>query len=274
MRYKLFFIGILISFSMMLKAQDNYNLKGSPENKLGIVYDKEVSASINLHTNGYAFSFDKGTIKTYYKTRYYHFEIGEIKHPKEYKNRQTISSSGPSQLRTFSYGKQNNLYAIRMGVGQKRYYSEKASHNGLAIGINYEFGFTLGVVKPYYLKMKNLEGNDVTEKFSENNAETFLDIDKISGSAGFTTGLQESSLVPGGHFKVGLHFDWGAFDEFLKAMEIGIMGDVFTKSIPIMVDEATIHNNQNKLIEILPANVANRPFFFNVYVSLQLGKRK
>ena len=274
MLYRFILLGLLLSFGYTVNAQSDYNLKGSPQNKLGIVYDSEFSASFNLHTNGYSFSIDKGQIKTYYKTRYYHFEIGEIRHPKEYKHRQTISSAGASQLRSFNFGKQNNLYAIRAGIGQKRYYTEKASHNGLAIGINYEFGFTLGVLKPYYLRMENIEGDDVVEKFSENNASTFLNIDKIAGSAGMFTGFSESKVVPGGHFKIGLHFDWGAFDEFLKAMEIGIMGDVFIKKMPIMVDDAYVVLNNNKTIDILSANVANRPFFLNVYLSLQLGKRK
>jgi len=42
----------------------------------------------------------------------------------------------------------------------------------------------------------------------------------------------------------------------VKALEIGIMFDIFFKKVPIMV----IDNNQ--------------PFFLNGYIILQLGKRK
>jgi hypothetical protein len=53
-----------------------------------------------------------------------------------------------------------------------------------------------------------------------------------------------------------VHLDWGAFDEFLRALEVGIQLDIYPKKLPIMV------------------NSENRPYFMNLYVSLQLGKRK
>ena len=53
--------------------------------------------------------------------------------------------------------------------------------------------------------------------------------------------------------------DWGAFDEFMRAVEAGIMIDIFPKKLPIMAPVNGVDEN--------------RPYFFNLYVSLQLGKR-
>ena len=50
--------------------------------------------------------------------------------------------------------------------------------------------------------------------------------------------------------------DWGAFDEFVKALEIGLMVDVFTKRAPILVSDE------------------NRQVFFNFFLNLQFGKRR
>jgi hypothetical protein len=64
------------------------------------------------------------------------------------------------------------------------------------------------------------------------------------------------SILPGIYGRAGVHVDWGAFDEYLKAVEAGIMLDIFPKKVPIMVNEE------------------NRPFFLNFYISAQLGKRR
>jgi hypothetical protein len=102
----------------------------------------------------------------------------------------------------------------------------------------------------------------VNEKYSPENENRFLDITSIYGGAGFSKGLTEVSLVPGGHLKGALHFDWGAFDEVVKAIETGFVVDFYFKTIPIMVDSPNLEN------------VKNSPVFVNVYINLQLGKRK
>ncbi|MEM9921725.1 MAG: hypothetical protein AAF990_26720 [Bacteroidota bacterium] len=234
------------------------------ENK-GLVFNKELAVDLRIHTNrGLALAVNVGQIKTYYKTRYYHFEIGELRHPKE--QRQSFdypSWGGGKTSRSFILGKINNLYAIRAGIGEKRYFSEKAKRKGLAIGVNYEGGFTLGLLKPYYLEIiRSVEPGSprylVSEKYNEENRNIFLDENRIYGSSGFTKGLSELGIRPGAHFKASIHFDWGAFDEFVKAIEAGIMGDIFLQKVPIMADVD---------------GAENRPFFINLFISLQLGKR-
>jgi hypothetical protein len=64
------------------------------------------------------------------------------------------------------------------------------------------------------------------------------------------------SITPGGHAKAALHLDWGAFDEVIRALEVGIMIDVYAKQVPIMLTED------------------NKPYFINFYFSAELGKRK
>ena len=252
-----FFVGFVA-----IEAQ-NLELQSRPfadENK-GVIYNKELAFDLRLHTNGFAFSANIGKIKTYYLTKYYQFEIGEIKHPKEQRHSFDYPSNGQTS-RSFIYGKQNNLIVLRAGRGGKRYFSEKAKRKGIAVGINYEAGIALGLVKPYYLELIRRydgEARIVSEKYSEENAENFLKINDIYGSSGFFKGFNELSVVPGLQGKFGVHFAWGAFDEFVKAFEAGVMVDAFFKKIPVMVDDVPY--------------AENRPFFINLYISLQLGKR-
>jgi len=229
----------------------------------GLIFDKEITGDLRLQTNGLAVALNIGKIKTYYKTSYYHFEIGEIKHPKEFRN--TFDFSPGRDGAGFLFGKRNNLIVLRGGWGHKRYFSEKARKKGLAVGATYEFGPVIGLLKPYQLKLyytnDPADPSDdlmVIESYSEENREAFTDLKRIRGAGGIFKGWNEVKVRPGIQAKAGLHFDWGAFDELVKAFEVGIMFDGFFQQVPIMIPS---ENNEN------------RRYFLNLYLTLQFGKR-
>ncbi|MDX1684496.1 MAG: hypothetical protein R3275_04620 [Saprospiraceae bacterium] len=241
---------VVIGQSSILPRESAYAPKG-------VIYNDEYAVNLTLHSNGLKIGFDKGTIKTYYKTNYYHFDIGFLRHPKEI--RQSLNYQTTIDIsNSYTYGKQNSFLLLRGGFGSKRYFSEKTKHKGVAVGINYEVGPTLGFTKPYYLIFAfRVDGErQVREiKYSEENADLFLDDTRIQGRAGFFKGFSELNVLPGIHGKFGTHFALGAFEKYVTAMEAGIMVDVFFQEVPIMVIEN------------------NRRLFLNVYLTLQLGKR-
>ena len=249
----------------ILTAQDTFQPKpvDDSENK-GLIYNKELAFNMRLHTNGFAMGVDFGRLRTYYKTRTFHVELGELKHHKENRTNLDRSSATGRISRAFIYGKQNNFYVLRGGIGEKRYFSEKAKYKGVAIGISYKGGPSIGLLKPYYLELLSTENNStpflstVSVKYADKVHDDFLDPWNIFGSSSWVKGFDEIKLTPGLHGQFAVHFDWGAFDEYLKAMEVGVMVDVFFRKVPIMVE--------------VP-NVENRPFFLNLYLNLQLGKR-
>ncbi len=230
----------------------------------GIVYNKELAFDFRVNTfRGFSFAVNVGKIVTYDKTTYYHFELGNLRHPKEFKQNDQFSRRFGGQ-QSFFFGKRNAMFVARGGWGTKKYLTEKASTRGVAIGINYEIGPSIGILKPYYLEISRAldTGSPFSsqEKYSEANRADFLDGNIIQGAAPFSRGITELSFLPGAQAKFSLHFDWGAFDEYVKAMDIGIMGDFYFKRAPILVDD---------FLE----GVQNRQFFINLFVSLQLGKR-
>ena len=238
------------------------------EEDKGIIYNKEFTVDLKLHTHGYALGVNIGRLKTYYLTQYYNIELGELKHAKEFRQSFDFQSPQTSKVsRAFVFGKQNNFFVLRGGYGEKRYFSEKAKRRGLAIGVSYEGGPSLGILKPYYLELVRFIDGDLSqfvirsEKLTENNIDTFLDITSIYGSSGFSKGLSELSIIPGAHAKAAIHFDWGAFDEFVKAIEAGVMVDFYFQTVPIMVESPEV------------PNVENSSIFINLYINLQLGKR-
>lgn len=227
---------------------------------VGIVYNRETTFNFRVTTNrGFVAGMEFGRLRTYDKTKFFQFNIGEIKHPKEI--RQSADPTVSRSFRPYVFGKQNNLIALRAGWGTKRYFSEKAKQKGVAVGMTYSFGPTLGILKPYYLALRytsDIQGQSraIHQRYSEENAGVFLDNSRILGASPFTKGLSKSSLLPGANAMLAYHMDWGAYDEFVKALEIGVMADIFLKKAPILVPE----NNQQ--------------VFLNFFVNLQLGKRR
>lgn len=230
-------------------------------NKVGIVYNQETTFNLRLATGrSLSVGVEFGKLRTYNKTKTWNINLGELKHPKE--QRQSADPRASRAFRPFVYGKQNSLFVLRGGWGVKRYFSEKAKHKGVAIGMSYSIGPSLGLLKPYYLALAH-EGDINTayrvyhQKYSADNAPIFLDNTRILGASPFTRGIGEMGFLPGGNAAIAYHMDWGAFDEMVKALEIGIMVDVFTKKAPIFVSD-----EQNKQV------------FINFFLNMQLGKRK
>lgn len=247
-------------FAGVLAAQETIQPKQLEDPSKGIIYNREFAVNFRLHTHGYSFGANIGTLQTYYRTKYWQFELGELKHAKEFRQSWDSPSSINGRVsKAFKYGKQNNLFVLRAGLGAKRYFSEKAKHKGVAVGISYEGGATLGILKPYYLDLQAGDGNlTYAARYTEDTATRFLDINKIHGSAAWTNGFGHLSLLPGAHARFAVHFDWGAFDEYLKSFEGGIMVDAFAKKAPIMVELEGVENNF---------------LFLNLFLNLQFGKR-
>lgn len=261
-KYSFMLRTVLLSFFMLGWMLAEVHAQGMlpPTTGVGILYNRETTFNIKLSTNrGIIPGIEFGRLRTYYKTTTFNLSIGEIKHVKE--QRQSADPTLSRSFRPYVFGKQNNFIVVRSGWGAKRYFSEKARTKGVAVGMSYSIGPTLGLQKPYYLALTyqgDVPGNNriVHEKYSEENANVFLNETRILGASPYSKGFNEIKVVPGGNATIAFHMDWGAFDEVVKAFEIGAMLDVFPRNIPIMVSEE------------------NTPFFFNFFINLQLGKRR
>ncbi len=231
----------------------------------GIIYRKETTGDLTLHNNGFLLGANFGDIRTYYRTNYYNISIGILSNPREHGQTKNVSIIDGVLPKKFKFGKQNFVFVLRAGKGVKKYISDKAKRKGVSIGYNIEFGPSLAVLKPTYLNFVEqtivngeLQNNLVTKKYTPENKALFTNYDLIYGGASFSKGFGELGFIPGAQAKMGLFFSVGAFDEYVKAAEIGIMVDAFIKKVPIMVEI-----NQYK----------NSPIFMNLYVNLHFGKR-
>ena len=234
-----------------------YNFKG-------VIYQTEKVFGARLTTSGIVLSYKTGTLKSYYNTSYYNFELGYTKDPRERRQNKNFSFPGEGLSPSFIYGKRNQLINLRLSAGGKRYLSEKTRRKGVAVGFIYEGGASIGLLKPIVLQViqnniETLEPELADITYSDETAEQFLAYDAIYGAKGFFQGLGGTSITVGAHGKLAGHFALGAFEEKVRALEAGLMVDIFPGKVPILAERE---------------GVKNRFIFLNLYLSLQFGKRK
>lgn len=213
--------------------------------------------SFKLHHDGYGVIYEKGWMKTPYKSTIVQVEFSEKRHPKEEKQGTTsISNSGFVLFgRPFVYGKQNIFYQAKAGLGKQLMIGGKTNKNGVAAYFVFVGGFSAGLERPYYLEF-NATPTNVKLKFTEQNRAQFLNPDAIIGGTGLQRGWNEMKFNPGGYAKAGFRFDWARFNQVVSAMEFGFGVDYYSKKVVQMVDNP------------------GRSFFPTGYVGLVFGNRK
>lgn len=216
-------------------------------------FRKQNIFGIKLATDGYGLSFEKGKYKTPRKTLLYQFELNEKKNPKEEK---TASSQNiyTGQVNSVVWGKANNFYQFKLGMGEQYLLGGKANKSGVAVSAIYAGGVSVGLAKPYLIDVENETTHEQSRKKFTDSADgnTY----QLIGASGFTHGWNEVKVKPGLHAKVAMRFDYGRFNETVSAIEAGLNAEFYFSKI-----EQLIYNK--------PKN-----FFFNAYVTILFGRRK
>lgn len=220
-----------------------------------LVFNKQKVFGIRLNTDGWGAFYEKGIMKNFKVTNLYSLEFNEKKHPKEIK---TSINDGFFQIgNPFVYGKQNIFYQLKLGFGQQRHVGGKANKNGVAVQWVYAGGVSLGLERPYYVRVFDNTPNGYRDiKYSQTDSAAFLQPFNIIQGTGLRYGWRDMQYVPGLHAKTAFRFDYGRFNEVVSALEIGINVEAYSRKIDIM-----LQNNNNQV-------------FFNAYVALLFGKRK
>lgn len=251
---------IVLTINFWASAQTETSVFMLPKEK-GVVYNKEFNVDIRLNTDGFALGLSKGKIKTYYKTNSTYFDFAVHRHAREFRqNNKVIFPATGETSSTFVYAKQNSFYSLKVGKSLKKYWSDKASRRGVMVGYVLEGGVSLGVLQPYFIKVSALDEETgliglKEVRYDTETRDLFLNESRIFGRSHIMKGLFSSDIIPGIHAQTGIHCDFGRYDNFIKALEVGLMVNVFTKKIELMVDQ--------------PA----KPYLINFYLALQFGRR-
>ncbi|MEO7531358.1 MAG: hypothetical protein ABIS69_08105, partial [Sediminibacterium sp.] len=226
------------------------------EEEGALIYQKQGAFGFKFNTDAWSMFYEHGKYKTITKTNLWWLEFGERKHPKEEKVPTLSASSGFLIISSYIYGKRNNFYYLKAGLGQQKLIGGKGNKNGVAVSAIYGGGLSAGLLKPYYIEIQNPSTNKKEEIKYDNNDKLFLDPSIILGRGSLTKGLNEIQFVPGAHARAALRFDYGRYNEVLSAIEVGVNAEYYSKSMPILL--------LNK----------DKKFFFNAYIALVFGKRK
>ena len=226
------------------------------EEEGALIYQKQGAFGFKFNTDAWSMFYEHGKYKTINKTSLWWLELGERKHPKEEKVPTLNAQQGFLIISSYIYGKRNNFYYLKAGLGQQTLIGGKGNKNGVAVSAIYGAGFSAGLLKPYYLEIVNPSTNKKEEIKYDNNDNLFLDPTIILGKGSFGKGFNEIKFVPGAHARAALRFDYGRYNEVLSAMEVGVNAEYYSQTMPILL--------LNK----------DKKFFFNAYIALVFGKRK
>lgn len=227
------------------------------EEEGALIFQKQGAFGFKFNTDAWSMFYEHGKYKTINKTNLWWLELGERKDRKEEKVPTLSASQGFLVISSYIYGKRNNFYYLKGGLGQQLLIGGKGNKNGVAVSAIYGGGFSAGLLKPYYIEIQNPVTNSREQiKYNVTNENLFLDPTIIIGKGGLTKGFNEIQFVPGAHARAALRFDYGRYNEVLSAMEVGINAEYYSKTMPILL--------LNK----------ERKFFFNAYIALVFGKRK
>lgn len=231
------------------------------QEKKGILYSSSTAVSGQWYTNGWAANLEFTNILDLHNKKFWQIEFAHLKHPKEI--RQTLDLGytpvGFNAPRPFIFGKENYFNSLNVNYGQMRMIGQRANKSGVEVSLKYCGGFSLGILTPYYLQLIIPIDNErayIEDKKYNEAPDLFLNSFSIYGSSGFSRGIGQTHFIPGIHAKVGLHFDWAFFEEYIKAIEVGLAADAYIGKVPVMI----LENNPR--------------VFTNLYIGLQLGKKK
>lgn len=169
-------------------------------------------------------------------------ELARLRHPKE--ERVFGQSENPKK---YTPGRINMAFFLRTGYGRNLFITDRQYKNAISLHYNYSIGATTVFLKPIYIEViKSLTdptGSEflATEKYDPVNRHTTPSL--IYGNAPFSTGLDETSVRVGGHFKNSLSLEWGQYPDTFTSIEAGFVVDVFGQKLPLMAEQVAKNNN-------------------------------
>ena len=253
----LFFCGISFAAAKPDKPQSSLN----PDS---VIYRKSWETGVRLSSNGFSLGAEFTKAKRFKKSILFQTRFSYFWDPKQSRQQSQYGGGGifgGDGFKPFVYGKQNTLFTLYGGVGQKFLLAEKGKKHGVQLFFKYAGGFVLAILKPYSLKIvpppitgEFTEDDIVDVTYQEGVDNSFLDYNRIIGASGFGKGWKLKAL-PGLHIEAAIEFDWAKNEGLIKALEIGVAADFYYKKVPVMVQK-------------------NNWLYPSVFAGFMLGKRK
>ncbi|RYF90767.1 MAG: hypothetical protein EOO03_02960 [Chitinophagaceae bacterium] len=233
------------------ERQERIDAMAKLEEEGVITHRKHTIFGGKLTNDGYGGFIEIGRARSVKKALLFQLEITERKHSKEEKLRDAGSGG---VTRPFIYGKINYFYPVKLGVQMQYLLGNKGNKNGVSVTGNFGGGITLGLLRPYLF---DDDKNGERTWIGYESADSLLYLDGPAyGGPGLGTGWKQLKVTPGLYVKPAVRFDYGRYNEMVSAIEVGVIGEFYSKEIPQMIYQK------------------RKQFFFSAYVALAFGRRK
>ena len=256
MKRTFFATSLLLLIAGTAAAQDS----ASAANDVTVLYRKEASGGITIHSGGLGLLYRNARHRTVWKKKVWEIEFVSLRHPKQYKVTNELTSA---DAKPFFYGKLNFVYIPRAGYGFQHVLFGKAEKSGVEVRINYFGGINLGITKPVYndvlIDDPQIDDSNykivVTRRYDPEDPDQ-VDVSNFYGPGNYFQGFDQLQIYPGAYAKVSFSFEYSTIHQKVAIIETGFVGDYFMKEIPIM------------------AYIKNYQYYFHFYVSLMWGGKK
>lgn len=198
-----------------------------------IIYNRQNTLNIAIHSQGFGAGFTLGKIKTIHKTTFWRGEVVSLHSPKEIKTVNLLTFG----TRAFVYGKLNSVYALRFGYGMEKQIFGKPYWGGVETRWTYEAGASLALLKPYYYYVVVYEPYGADDYIEKETEQTFADHNQwvaIIGRSSFAKGISETRLSPGVHAATGLSFDFAKSRTRAQSLNVEVIAEYYPLGVSIM----------------------------------------
>ncbi len=187
--------------------------------------------------------------------------FSEIKHEKQTK--QKGSNKTYPQLGNptpYVYGKINNLYTLQIGYGREKLLLPSIMEGNISVSYRYNAGFSLGMLKPYFLKMMLVDYTTNTasileDKYTRTDSTQFLNEKLILGASVFTKSIPQTTFIPGAYLETAVAIMPSKHKTFIQVITLGCNASIYAKELPIMQGQKAY------------------PFQVNLFAGVGIGKR-
>jgi hypothetical protein len=223
----------------------------------------EVLIGLDFNTNGGFLGGVMGQYGIKKSALSYHtigLEVVNIKHHQEVRVSSMITGN------SFLFGKQNYLFSIRPHYGVQWVVFPATRDDGVQVNIKVAGGFSIGIVKPYYIKFNYSKSSSIgVVKEEAFDPYKHQDANNILGHGNNLKGFGESKITPGLHLKSSVLFYFGNYGRRISGLEAGGMLEGFFHKGP---NGFGVHR-----VNIIPYT-KNNWLFSSLYLNVFLGWRK
>ncbi len=211
---------------------------------VNVLFRNESTGSIFMTSRGFGANYRRLWHVTGERKRLIEIEGCNMSHPKEQKVKRDRGKS-------YYYGKLNSLFMVRAGYGYLQTLYRRAERKSIEVRMVYNVGPVLCFAKPVFLEV------EYPDTVSSKSGDAFIykteayDPDKhnqnnILGRAPLFYGLGSTKIYPGVYGKLGFSFEYGETRTSVKAIETGVIVDVFPNAVPTMAN----FNKENVMITL------------------------